>query len=162
MRADVRHDRAEPCRGDAAPLDNRPSIARGPDGRGYEIMHVGHCEPLQLRRREGQGVGDRASVADKQAQRLGAVRNEMSRRIVEPPQQHCDLLARHPNTDEAHRRRAGYRDLGYVARCKERIAIPEHQFSVALTRRAASPDVDAEQKIVRAVCNDPARSDRMA
>jgi len=81
---------------------------------GYEIMHVGDGEPLQLRRREGKGVGDRVRVADKQGQRLGAVRDEMIRRVVEPPQQHCNRLTWHPNTDEAHRRRAGYRNLGYI------------------------------------------------
>src|SRR5260370_37381933 len=45
IRADVGHDRSQPCSGDAASLRNRPAVARGADGCGDEIMDVGDGEP---------------------------------------------------------------------------------------------------------------------
>jgi len=121
-------------------------------------MYVGDRDPLQLRGCERQSMGDSARIADEQGQCLSAVRNEMDQRVVEPPQEHCDRLTRHPNANEAHRRRADDGDFSHISRRKERITIPEHQVSVALTRHAASPDIDAEQEIVLAVCNSSLRS----
>ena len=85
MRANVGHDRSQPCGGDAPSLGNRPAIARGPGGRGDEIMYVGDRDPLQLRGCERQSMGDSARIADEQGQCLSAVRNEMDQRVVEPP-----------------------------------------------------------------------------
>src|SRR5208283_2886731 len=155
IRADVGHDHLQSRGGDAASLRNRPAVARGADGCGNEIMHVADREPLQFWSGEWQSLGDRACIGDEQVQRLGAMRNETYRRLVEPAKQQCDRLTRHPNANEAPRRWTRDGESAHVSRRKQCIAVPEYQVSVALTRHAAPPNIDGEQEIVPPVRDGP-------
>ena len=93
-------------------------------------------------------LGNRARIGDEQVQCLRAGRNETYRRLVEPAKEQCDRLTRHPNANEAPRARTREGESGPTSRPKQRIAVPEYQVSVALTRQAAPPDIDGEQEIV--------------
>jgi hypothetical protein len=82
-------------------------------------------EPLQLRSRERQSIGNRARIGDKQVQRLRAGRNEKYRHVIDSTDQRCHGLARHPDANEARQRWTRDRDSGYISRREQCITVSE-------------------------------------
>ena len=138
------------------------AAARGRDDRRDEILHVADGEPLQLGRRQRQGIGNGTGVGDEQAQRFRVVRHEGHWRIVEPTKQRCHGLARHSAADEARGRRPHDVEPGQTSRRKESVAVAQRQLPVALLRQAAPSDIDAEQKIVLSMPSSASGSCRVA
>jgi hypothetical protein len=63
--------------------------------------------------------------------------------------------ARHPECNEARRRRTRDSESTLISRCKEGVIVSERQLSVALTRHTASPNINAKQEIILAIRSSP-------
>jgi hypothetical protein len=80
---------------------------------------------------------------------------KLARRTSDTPNQRCYGHSRHPACNEAPRCRTCDGKSTPVSRCEEGVTIAERQISVALTRHAASPNINAEQEIALAILSSP-------